>query len=142
MRILIINGPNLNLTGQRQPEIYGTKSFDELLPELQGEFPEAELSYYQSNHAGQLIDQLQEVAKEVDAVVLNAGAYTHTSLALGDAVAALRVPLIEVHMSNIWSRSPQRHQSYISKHARGVIAGFGMESYRLALQALLRMQEG
>lgn len=137
MRICIINGPNLNLTGKREPETYGNTGFDEFIPALKKEFPQAELDYFQSNVEGELINKIQEAGFGSDGIVLNAGAYTHTSVAIGDAVKSIKSPVIEVHMSNIWAREEFRHKSYISGVARGVIAGFGLSSYRLALISLL-----
>ncbi|MDY0101342.1 MAG: type II 3-dehydroquinate dehydratase [Lentimicrobium sp.] len=139
MKICIINGPNLNLTGKREPETYGNIGFDEFIPMLQKEFPQVELDYYQSNVEGELINKIQEAGFESNGIVLNAGAYTHTSVAIGDAVKSIKVPVIEVHMSNIWAREEFRHKSYISGVARGVIAGFGLGSYRLALISLLTL---
>ena len=132
MRIQIINGPNLNLLGQREPGIYGSSSFDEYLPKLQQRFPDVELSYYQSNVEGELINKLQEVG-----IVLNAGAYTHTSIALQDCIRSLKCPVIEVHISNVHQREEFRHKSLISCACKGVICGFGLDSYRLAIEALL-----
>ncbi|MHC1775645.1 MAG: type II 3-dehydroquinate dehydratase [Lentimicrobium sp.] len=133
MKICIINGPNLNLTGKREPEIYGNTGFDAYIPDLQKEFPQVELVYYQSNVEGELINKIQEAGFTCDGIILNAGAYTHTSVAIRDAVASIKAPVIEVHMSNIYAREEFRHKSYISGVARGVIAGFGLGSYRLAL---------
>jgi len=137
MKILIVNGPNLNLLGQREPGIYGTSSFDQYLPQLQARYPDVQLSYYQSNVEGLLIDKLQEAGFEVDGIVLNAGAYTHTSIALHDCIRSLQAPVIEVHISNVHQREEFRHHSYISSACRGVICGFGMDSYRLAIEALI-----
>jgi 3-dehydroquinate dehydratase-2 len=139
MKVCIINGPNLNLTGKREPETYGNIGFDEFIPLLQREFPQVELEYYQSNVEGELINKIQEAGYGSDGIVLNAGAYTHTSVAIGDAVESIKAPVIEVHMSNIWAREEFRHKSYISGAARGVIAGFGLGSYRLALISLLAL---
>ena len=139
MKICIINGPNLNLTGKREPETYGNIGFDEFIPLLQREFPQVELEYYQSNVEGELINKIQEAGYGSDGIVLNAGAYTHTSVAIGDAVKSIKAPVIEVHMSNIWAREEFRHKSYISGAARGVIVGFGLGSYRLALISLLAL---
>ncbi len=133
MKICIINGPNLNLTGKREPDIYGHIGFDTFIPELQKEFTQVEIEYYQSNVEGELISKIQEAGFISDGIILNAGAYTHTSVAIGDAVAAIKAPVIEVHMSNVYAREEFRHKSYISGAARGVIAGFGLGSYRLAL---------
>lgn len=133
MKICIINGPNLNLTGKREPEIYGHIGFDTFIPDLQKEFAQIEIEYFQSNVEGELINKIQEAGFSCDGIILNAGAYTHTSVAIGDAVAAIKAPVIEVHMSNIYAREEFRHKSYISGAARGVVAGFGLGSYRLAL---------
>lgn len=138
MKILILNGPNLNLLGTREPEIYGSQTFDEYFSELQFKFQEMELGYFQSNSEGALIDKLQMAQKEgFDAVVCNAGAFTHTSIAIGDAVAGISVPVIEVHISNVMNREEFRHVSYISKHCKGVISGFGLKSYELAINSML-----
>ncbi|AGC77278.1 3-dehydroquinate dehydratase [Nonlabens dokdonensis] len=137
MKILILNGPNLNLLGTREPEIYGSKTFEEYFSQLQFQFQKMELGYFQSNSEGDLIDKLHSSKEEgFDAVVFNAGAYTHTSIAIGDAVAGISTPVIEVHISNVMNREEFRHVSYISKHAVGVISGFGLKSYELALNSL------
>ena len=136
MKILIVNGPNLNLLGQREPGIYGTSSFEQYLPQLQARYPEVELSYYQSNVVGLLIDKLQEAGFTVDGIVLNAGAYTHTSIALHDCIRSLKAPVVEVHISNVHTREEFRHHSYLSPVCKGVICGFGLDSYRLAIEAL------
>ena len=133
MQILIINGPNLNLLGRREPGIYGTRSFDEYLPELREAFPDFTLEYFQSNHEGELIDKLHEVGFTYHGIVLNAGAYTHTSLALADALAAINSPVVEVHLSNVAAREEIRHKSLIGKNCIGSISGFKLDSYRLAL---------
>jgi 3-dehydroquinate dehydratase-2 len=132
-KISIINGPNINLTGVREKDIYGDKSFDSILRELRTEFPEVEIEYYQSNIEGEIINKIQETGFTNDGIILNAGGYSHTSVAIADAVKAINSPVIEVHMSNIWARETYRHISYIAPFAKGVIAGFGLESYRLAL---------
>ncbi|MBQ9223137.1 MAG: type II 3-dehydroquinate dehydratase [Prevotella sp.] len=137
MKILIINGPNLNLLGTREPGIYGSSSFDSYLPELQKRYPEIEISYYQSNVEGELINKMQEVGFSYDGIILNAGAYTHTSIALHDCIRSLTTPVIEVHISNVHQREPFRHKSMISSACKGVICGFGLDSYRLAVEALL-----
>lgn len=136
MKILIINGPNLNLLGRREPEIYGTKSMDSVLEYLSNK---CEIEYFQSNHEGALIDKIHEVGfnHDYDGIVLNAGAFTHTSLALADAIAAIELPVIEVHISNIHAREKIRHTSLISPVCKGVIAGFGMHSYVLGVEALM-----
>ena len=133
MKICIINGPNLNLTGKREPETYGQVGFEQFIPSLKLEFPMVEIDYFQSNVEGELINQLHRAGFDYDGIILNAGGYTHTSVAIGDAIKAISAPVIEVHMSNIWAREDFRHKSYISGVARGVIAGFGLGSYRLAL---------
>jgi len=133
-KIRIINGPNLNLLGTREPDIYGQITFNDRFREFQAEFSALELDYFQSNVEGELINSLHEAARESDGVVLNAGAYTHTSVALGDAIKAISIPVIEVHISNIFSREDFRHVSYIAPHCAGSIIGFGMDSYRLALR--------
>ncbi len=130
MKILILNGPNLNLIGQREPEIYGNLSFDDALANWNTEFS-ADLSYFQSNVEGELVSVLQNA--QVDGVVFNAGAYTHTSVALRDAISAIKIPVIEVHLSNITARESFRHESYLSPVCVGCILGFGMESYRMAI---------
>ena len=135
--IAILNGPNLNLLGKREPSIYGNLSFEAFLPQLQERFPQVELQYFQSNVEGELINTLHDCALEVQGVVLNAGAYTHTSLAIADAIAAISIPVIEVHLSNVHAREPIRHRSLIAAQCRGCITGFGLESYALGVQALL-----
>ena len=137
MKIQIINGPNLNLLGVREPGIYGSSSFESYLPTLRGQFPEVEIAYYQSNIEGELIDKMQEVGFDCDGIVLNAGAYTHTSVALHDCIRSLKAPVIEVHISNVHTREEFRHHSMISAACHGVIAGFGLTSYRLAVEALV-----
>jgi 3-dehydroquinate dehydratase-2 len=136
MKILILNGPNLNLLGKREPGIYGSSSFDDFLPQLQQHYPQAELEYYQSNIEGELINKMQEVGFSYDGIVLNAGAYTHTSIALQDCIRSLKAPVIEVHISNVHQREEFRHKSMISCACKGVILGFGLDSYRLAIEAL------
>ena len=134
MKILILNGPNLNLLGTRETSIYGNQDFNSFFEELKSKFPQLELEYFQSNVEGEIINKLQEVGFTHNGVVLNAGAYTHTSVAIGDAVKAIVSPVVEVHISNTFSRETFRHQSFISPHAKGVIIGFGLESYTLALK--------
>jgi 3-dehydroquinate dehydratase-2 len=134
MKILIINGPNLNLLGKREPEIYGNRSFEQFLDELRGQFPEIELDYFQSNHEGDLIDRIQETGFSTDGIVLNAGAFTHTSIALADAVGAITTPVIEVHISNVHKRESFRHHSYLSAKCVGCIVGLGLDGYRLAVE--------
>ena len=136
MKIQIINGPNLNLLGVREPGIYGDESFESYLPKLRAVFPDVEIDYFQSNVEGKLIDKMQEVGFDYDGVVLNAGAYTHTSVALHDCIRALRCPVVEVHISNVHQREAFRHKSMISAACKGVICGFGLDSYRLAVEAL------
>ena len=135
-KILILNGPNLNLLGVREPGIYGSSSFDSYLPVLRERFPDMEIEYFQSNIEGVMIDKMQEVGFSYDGIVLNAGAYTHTSVALHDCNRSLRCPVIELHISNVHTREEFRHKSLISSACRGVICGFGLDSYRLALSAL------
>ena len=137
MKIIIINGPNLNLLGKREPEIYGSQTFEDYLNELNKKHPGIELSYYQSNVEGELINKLHEVGFNYDGIILNAGAYTHTSIGLGDAVKGIKTPVVEVHISNTFGREEFRHQSYISPNAKGVILGFGMQSYELAVLSFL-----
>ncbi|AXG75152.1 type II 3-dehydroquinate dehydratase [Flavobacterium arcticum] len=137
MKIIIINGPNLNLLGQREPEVYGTTTFHDYFKILQEEYPDVELSYYQSNIEGEIIDKIQKVGFKYNGIILNAGGYTHTSVAIADAVKAITTPVVEVHISNTFSRETFRHQSYISPVARGVIIGFGLKGYNLAIQSLI-----
>jgi len=133
MKILILNGPNLNLTGERETMLYGTLSFEDYIDELRKRFPGLDISYDQSNIEGEIINKMQEANFEYNAIILNAGAYTHTSVAIGDAVRSLEIPVIEVHISNIFSRENFRHISYIAPYCKGSITGFGLDSYRLAL---------
>ena len=133
MKLHIINGPNLNLLGIREPEIYGTQGFDAFFEQLQAEFPEHEISYFQSNVEGELINNLQAEGFSADGIILNAGAYTHTSIAIGDAVAAIKTPVLEVHISNVFSREEFRHVSYIAPKAIGIVSGLGLNGYRLAI---------
>lgn|SRR5690606_16824545 len=135
--IIIINGPNLNLLGVREKGVYGDKDFPTYLEELRRSFEQAELSYFQSNHEGAIIDKIHEVGFSLDGIVLNAGAYTHTSLAIADAIAAVTTPVVEVHISNIYARESFRHHSYLAKNCKGVICGFGLDGYRLAVESLL-----
>ncbi len=132
-KLIIINGPNLNLLGKREPEVYGSESFDEFLNQLRAEFHEVELDYYQSNVEGEIINKLQETGFDYDGIILNAGGYTHTSVSIADAVKAIKTPVIEVHISNIFARESFRHISLLGAHCRGSISGFGLNSYRLAL---------
>ena len=137
MKIQIINGPNLNLLGKREPGIYGNSSFEDYLQQLRQQYPNVQIDYYQSNVEGELINKIQEVGFDYQGVILNAGAYTHTSVALQDCIRAVKTPVIEVHISNVHKREEFRHHSFISCACLGVICGFGMDSYRLALEALL-----
>lgn len=137
MKIIIINGPNLNLLGKREPEIYGNTTFIDYFKELKLKFTSLELEYYQSNIEGELIDKIQEVGFSYDGIILNAAAYTHTSIGIGDAVKAISTPVIEVHISNTFTREEFRHHSYISPNVKGIIIGFGLKSYELALQSFL-----
>jgi 3-dehydroquinate dehydratase II len=136
-KVLIINGPNLNLLGKRENSVYGDQKFEDYLEALKKLFPETGISYFQSNIEGELIDAIQKADGHCDGVVLNAGGYTHTSVAIGDAVRAISVPVIEVHISNVFSREAFRHVSYIAPAASGLIAGFGLDSYRLAIESLM-----
>ena len=136
MKIQIINGPNLNLLGKREPGIYGQQSFEDYLQQLRAQYPDVQIDYYQSNIEGELINKMQEVGFDYDGIVLNAGAYTHTSIALQDCIRSLKSPVIEVHISNVHQREEFRHKSMISCACKGVICGFGMNSYRLAVEAL------
>ena len=135
MTIQIINGPNLNLLGVREPSVYGSTSFDDFLPRLRACFPDVQIDYFQSNIEGGLIDKLQAVGFQCDGIVLNAGAYTHTSIALADCIRAISAPVVEVHISNVHQREAFRHQSMIAAACRGVICGFGLDSYRLAIES-------
>ncbi len=136
-KLIIINGPNLNLLGKREPNIYGSLSFTEFLEEIKGKYPKVSIDYFQSNIEGELIDKLHEVGFSYDGIVLNAAAYTHTSVAIGDAIKAIETPVVEVHISNTFNREEFRHQSFISPNAKGVILGFGLQSYELAIQSFL-----
>lgn len=136
-KILILNGPNLNLLGKREPEVYGSKSFEDHFRELQMSFTDHSLAYFQSNHEGALVDKLHEVGFSFDGIVFNAGAYTHTSIALADAISAIETPVVEVHISNVHRREAFRHHSYLSPNCAGVIVGFGLKGYELAVRALI-----
>lgn len=136
-KVLILNGPNLNLLGVREKSIYGDQSFDQYFEILQQKYPHIELSYFQSNSEGTIIDKLHEVGFEYDGIVLNAGAYTHTSVAIADAIAGINTPVVEVHISNVHQRESFRHHSYLSKNCKGVILGFGLDSYRLGIESLI-----
>lgn len=135
MTIQIINGPNLNLLGVREPDVYGSMSFDDFLPRLRACFPDVQIDYFQSNIEGELINKLQAVGFQCDGIVLNAAAYTHTSIALVDCIRAISAPVVEVHISNVHQREAFRHQSMIAAACRGVICGFGLDSYRLAIES-------
>ena len=137
MKIQIINGPNLNLLGTREPGIYGSDTMEAYLDTLRKRYPDIDIDYYQSNIEGELITKLQQVGFTYDGIVLNAGAYTHTSIALHDCIRSLKTPVIEVHISNVHKREEFRHHSYISSACRGVICGFGMDSYRLAIESVI-----
>ena len=137
MKIQIINGPNINLLGKREPSIYGSQSFEDYLVELKQAYPQVEFEYFQSNIEGEMINKIHQIGFDYDGIVLNAGAYTHTSIALQDAIRAVTSPVVEVHISNVHAREEFRHRSRISCACLGVIAGFGMNSYRLAVEALL-----
>ena len=137
MKIIIINGPNLNLLGKREPEVYGNQTFEDYLEILKNQFSNFDLHYFQSNIEGELISKIQEVGFSFDGIILNAGAYTHTSIGIGDAIKAIETPVVEVHISNTFSRETFRHQSFISPNAKGVIIGFGLKSYELALHSFI-----
>jgi 3-dehydroquinate dehydratase-2 len=137
MKIIIINGPNLNLLGKREPEIYGSDTFEDFFRTLQLKYKNVELSYFQSNIEGELIDKLHEVGFTFDGVILNAAAYTHTSIGIGDAVKGIETPVVEVHISNIHAREEFRQHSYIAPNAKGVLFGFGLKGYELAIQSFL-----
>ena len=137
MKIQIINGPNINLLGKREPSIYGSTSFEDYYQTLKERYPEVEIAYFQSNVEGEMINKIHEVGFSYDGIILNAGAYTHTSIALQDAIRSVTAPVIEVHISNVHAREEFRHKSMIACACRGVICGFGLDSYRLALEALL-----
>jgi 3-dehydroquinate dehydratase-2 len=141
MKLHIINGPNLNLLGIREPEIYGKQGFDAFFEQLKAEFPQHEISFFQSNVEGELINNLHEQGFSADGIILNAGAYTHTSIAIGDAVAAINTPVLEVHISNVFSREEFRHVSYIAPKAIGIVSGLGLNGYRLAILHLLSLNK-
>ncbi len=140
MKIQIINGPNLNLLGVREKSIYGSASFEDYLVDLRKQFPDIELNYYQSNVEGELINKLHEVGFSYNGIIINAGAYTHTSIAIADAIAAINTPVIEVHISNVYKREEFRHSSMLAANCKGVIAGFGLDSYRLGIENLIKQQ--
>jgi len=137
MKIQIINGPNLNLLGTREPGVYGSRSFDQYFVELKEKFADIELEYFQSNVEGELINKLHEVGFSFDGIILNGGGYTHTSVAIADAIAAITTPVVEVHVSNIYAREEYRHVSLTGKNCKGVLTGFGLDGYRLAIESLL-----
>ena len=138
MNLIIINGPNLNLLGKREPEIYGTQSFEKYFEELRNDFTNVNLQYFQSNIEGELVNKIQELGFELDGIILNAAAYTHTSVAISDAIAAISAPVVEVHISNIYKREEYRHKSIISAHCQGMICGLGLGGYKLAVQYFLQ----
>jgi 3-dehydroquinate dehydratase-2 len=140
MKLQIINGPNLNLLGVREPEVYGSSSFEDYLQEIIRLFPDIEFHYFQSNTEGDIINKIHETGFSFDGIILNAGAYTHTSLAIYDAIKGVKTPVIEVHISNVHARESFRHHSMISGACKGVIAGFGMDSYRLAVEAFKKLR--
>ncbi|CAA0140595.1 type II 3-dehydroquinate dehydratase [Tenacibaculum maritimum] len=137
MKIIILNGPNLNLLGKREPEIYGNRTFQDYFLDLKRKFSTIHLEYFQSNIEGEIIDKLHEVGFEYDGIILNAAAYTHTSVGIGDAVKGIETPVVEVHISNVHSREDFRHISYIAPNAKGVLSGFGLQSYDLAIQSFM-----
>ncbi|BDD08743.1 3-dehydroquinate dehydratase [Fulvitalea axinellae] len=134
MNIIIINGPNLNLLGVREKTIYGSRSFEDYIPELREKYTDITLGYFQSNHEGKIIDKIHEIGFSYDGIILNAGAYTHTSIAIADAIAAVNTPVVEVHISNIHKREKFRHHSYLTPNCVGIMAGFGLDGYRLAVE--------
>lgn len=136
-KLIIINGPNLNLLGTREPDLYGSLSLHEFLDAIIKKYPTVEIDHFQSNIEGELISKIQDVGFSYDGIVLNAAAYTHTSVGIGDAVKAIKTPVVEVHISNTFAREKFRHQSYIAPHAKGIIVGFGLQSYELAIQSFL-----
>lgn len=137
MKIIIINGPNLNLLGKRESQIYGTQSFDDFYKTLQKKYLDIKLSYFQSNIEGEIIDKIHEIGFDYDGIIINAGAYTHTSIAIADAIKAVECPVVEVHISNIFQREDYRHKSYLGANCKGSISGFGLESYSLAIKSFL-----
>lgn len=141
MQILLLNGPNLNLLGVREPEVYGKETFTDYFRQLKNKYPLVDISCFQSNVEGELIDKIHEVGFSYDGIILNAGAYTHTSIALADAIAAVKAPVVEVHISNIHAREPYRHVSMIAAACRGSVIGFGLDSYRLAVEALIEEEK-
>jgi len=139
-KILIINGPNLNLRGKREPTIYGNRTFVDYLRTVEEQFPEVQIHYFQSNHEGELIDKIHELGFTVDGIVINAGGYTHTSVALADALSAVSAPAVEVHISNIHAREAFRHHSYLTSRCKGMICGLGLTGYELAVRYLLTLE--
>ncbi|TYA56346.1 type II 3-dehydroquinate dehydratase [Formosa maritima] len=137
-KLIIINGPNLNLLGKREPQIYGSLTFKEFFETIKEKYPQVSLEHYQSNVEGELINKIQDVGFSYDGIILNAAAYTHTSVGIGDAVAAIETPVVEVHISNTFNREDFRHQSYVAPNAKGIIVGFGLQSYELAIQSFLK----
>ena len=137
MKIIIINGPNLNLLGKREPEIYGSNTFEDYFRQLQSQFEDIELAYFQSNIEGELIDKIHETGFSYDGIILNAAAYTHTSVGIGDAVKGVETPVVEVHISNVYERESFRHTSYIAPNVKGIVAGFGLQSYELAIRSFI-----
>lgn len=140
MQIQIINGPNLNLLGTREPGIYGSQDFESFLSELKKKYPQVIIDYFQSNVEGEIINELHRCGFSADGIILNAGGYTHTSVAIGDAVAAIKTPVVEVHISNVYAREEYRHQSLLSKHCKGIITGLGLMVYELALEFFISDQ--
>ncbi len=137
MKVIVINGPNLNLLGKREPSVYGNETFEDYFKQLEKNFPQVALTYFQSNIEGEIIDKIHETGFGFDGIILNAAAYTHTSVGIADAVKGVETPVVEVHISNVYQRESFRHTSYIAPHVRGVIAGFGLQSYELALRSFL-----
>lgn len=137
MKIIIVNGPNLNLLGKREPSVYGNQTFEDYFKELQSKYDQIDLVYFQSNIEGEIIDKIHEVGFSFDGIILNAAAYTHTSVGIGDAVKGVETPVVEVHISNVYQRESFRHSSFIAPNAKGIIAGFGLQSYELALRSFL-----
>lgn len=137
MKLIIINGPNLNLLGKRETSIYGNQSFEDYFEELKSKYKAIDIEYYQSNIEGELIDKLHQVGFSYDGIILNAGAYTHTSIGIGDAIKGINTPVVEVHISNTFSRESFRHESFISPNAKGVVLGFGLKSYELAIKSFM-----
>jgi 3-dehydroquinate dehydratase-2 len=139
MKIIIINGPNLNLLGKRETSVYGESSFDDYLPQLQTKYSDIDIEYFQSNIEGEIIDKLHQTGFTYDGIILNAAAYTHTSIGIADAVKAISTPVVEVHISNVYAREDFRHHSFIAPYAKGIITGFGLLSYELAIRSLINI---